>query len=753
MSGDALITWERRWIPFAGATPAITGLLVLLGWYLHQVALIQIAPLFAPMQRNTAFGLALCGCGLILCRGQAPWRTCGEFFGLTAGTVGLLTLIEYGFALDFGIDQLLGPGIVLTKVPFPGRMAPLSAVSFMLVSAAMVLGRDKAPSQWKTVSLALAATITGAIAVACLFSFILGATATFDWTQVTWMAPSTAACFLLLASAHILRAAVLTRAARPLLPTGAPTVAFWVPLCAFIGAGTILISLMQGALSGEFTEHGALPLFGFLGAIALTLTLTLLVPMDLKHKIASGVGMALAAMVLTGIFSYRTMRLSEASETWVSNARPVLNAIHAMLTDFSRAEAGYRGYMWTSDPEELQVWRRGVERTRLDLRELHTFTADNPLQQRNLQQAEACTNDTIAEIQSRIDFQQEHGGHSGLDAFGRARGWNTLEPVRMALTVMRNEEHRLLQEKIATAERNSQRTKVVVILGDGMALLFLAVATVVTIMAIRERRKTLDEIRRLNAELETRVAERTAELTASNHELEAFTYTAAHDLRAPLRHMHGFVNILRQDWYDKLDDDARGCLDKISASSRDMGALLDDLLNFSRLGRTALDSASVRLANLVERIRQELEPQSKGRTLTWEIGELPEVKGDPTLLYQALFNLISNAVKYTRKRENAHIEIGSTHESPDAITFFVRDNGAGFEMQYVDKLFRVFERLHSADDFEGTGIGLAIVRRVVERHGGRVWAESAAGQGATFYFSLPKGKQHGKARVHSAGGR
>jgi PAS domain S-box-containing protein len=225
-------------------------------------------------------------------------------------------------------------------------------------------------------------------------------------------------------------------------------------------------------------------------------------------------------------------------------------------------------------------------------------------------------------------------------------------------------------------------------------------------------------------------------LTESNRELEAFNYTAAHDLRAPLRHMHGFASLLHQSWYRKLDDDGRHCLDKISSSSKQMGLLLDNLLKFSRLGRVDLQESGVNLGRLVVRIQHELEPESKDRALTWVIGDLPDVEGDEALLHQVLFNLISNAVKYTSKCEHARIEIGSHCGNGNNITVFVRDNGAGFEMDYVNKLFHVFQRLHKSRDFEGTGIGLAIVRRIVERHGGRVWAEGILGQGATFYFSL-----------------
>jgi PAS domain S-box-containing protein len=264
---------------------------------------------------------------------------------------------------------------------------------------------------------------------------------------------------------------------------------------------------------------------------------------------------------------------------------------------------------------------------------------------------------------------------------------------------------------------------------------------------ITERRQSENRIKELNRNLE----ERAQELTVANKELEAFTYTAAHDLRAPLRHLHGFAVLLSQGWHDRMDEDGRHFLGKILSSSKRMGVLLDDLLNFSRLGRVSLQRRRVNLAQLVERVRQEL-PAVEGGSLVWEIGELPEVEGDEALLQQVVVNLLSNAVKYSRKTPDARIVVGSRNDAESTVTVFVRDNGSGFEMQYVDKLFQVFQRLHRAEDFEGTGIGLAIVRRVIERHGGRVWAEAVLGQGATFYFSLPKGKQTNEAaRVRSAG--
>ena len=239
------------------------------------------------------------------------------------------------------------------------------------------------------------------------------------------------------------------------------------------------------------------------------------------------------------------------------------------------------------------------------------------------------------------------------------------------------------------------------------------------------------------------------QLRAANAELEAFTYSAAHDLRAPLRHMHGFATFLQEGWHDKLDDEGRRLLGRILAASKSMGTLLDDLLNFSRLGRVGLRRQRVSLGRLVARAQQEAQPDAAA--VTWEIGDLPDVDGDEALLYQAVLNLTMNAVKYSRRSLVPRITIAA-EPGEAGVTIYVRDNGIGFDMRYVTKLFNVFQRLHRADEYEGTGIGLAIVRRVIERHGGRVWAESSPGAGATFYVSFPAtGGDDGESRIHPAG--
>ncbi len=246
------------------------------------------------------------------------------------------------------------------------------------------------------------------------------------------------------------------------------------------------------------------------------------------------------------------------------------------------------------------------------------------------------------------------------------------------------------------------------------------------------------DVERSKTEVANReLVERTAQLEAANKELESFSYSVSHDLRAPLRHVTGFALLLQKKGASMLDEKALSYLNSISESAKQMGILIDDLLAFSRLGRSEVKKNRINLGYLVKGVLKDFEEETRNRDIAWEVGELPEVSCDGSMLRLAFVNLVSNAVKFTRPRARADIKIGCISEKCEFI-IFVRDNGVGFDPKYQDKLFGVFQRLHHQDEFEGTGIGLANVRRLIQRHGGRTWADSEIGKGATFYFSLPK---------------
>ena len=253
---------------------------------------------------------------------------------------------------------------------------------------------------------------------------------------------------------------------------------------------------------------------------------------------------------------------------------------------------------------------------------------------------------------------------------------------------------------------------------------------------ITERKHAEEMINKLNEELEIKVIQRTELLEAANKELEAFSYSVSHDLRAPLRSVHGFTKILLEDYEAKLDEEGKRICGIISASATQMGELIDDLLSFSKIGRSRLNPSEIDMKKMAKSIFEGMTSPAERKKIKMNIGRLPKAFGDVTLFGQVWTNLISNAIKYTSKNDVSEINIGSKVEGK-MITYFIKDNGVGFEMQYAHKLFGVFQRLHSEAEFEGNGVGLAIIQRIILKHGGKVWAEGEVGKGATFYFSLP----------------
>lgn len=259
------------------------------------------------------------------------------------------------------------------------------------------------------------------------------------------------------------------------------------------------------------------------------------------------------------------------------------------------------------------------------------------------------------------------------------------------------------------------------------------------ILPVLARALAVHRLRLENAALEQRVRERTTQLEEANKELEAFSYSVSHDLRTPVRHIKGFVEVLAKSAASSLSEEDRNYLEMIASSSNHMGQMIDDLLEFSRMSRAEMWRTAVPLNELLDEVLKLVQPETKGRNIVWKIGKLPEVQADPFLLRHVFSNLILNAIKYSRNRNPAEIEVGAKEDETE-VTVFVRDNGAGFDMKYADKLFGVFQRLHRKEDFEGVGVGLANVRRIIARHGGTTWAEAKVDEGATFYFTLPRAK-------------
>ena len=262
------------------------------------------------------------------------------------------------------------------------------------------------------------------------------------------------------------------------------------------------------------------------------------------------------------------------------------------------------------------------------------------------------------------------------------------------------------------------------------------VRNIAVVQDITERKHVEEDIRKLNADLDLRVQERTSQLEAANRELDAFSYSVSHDLKSPLQHITGYAELLNKRASESLDEKNKHYLKVITDSTIRMGRLIDDLLSFSRMGRTEMLKKKTNLDSLVKEILRDFQADARSKNIDWKTGPLPEVYGDSAMLRQVFVNLISNAFKFTGNCDEAVIEIGSTIGENGEVCVYVKDNGVGFDMKYVDKLFGIFQRLHSSKEFEGTGIGLANVRRIIHRHGGRVWAEGKVGEGATFYFTL-----------------
>jgi CHASE3 domain sensor protein len=437
-------------------------------------------------------------------------------------------------------------------------------------------------------------------------------------------------------------------------------------------------------------------------------------------------GFALSFVVLGGLLGMTIwvgVAESRAADS-VSHTREVQSQLTLLLSTLQDAETGQRGYLLTGLDEYLEPYE-SAERT-IDgvAAELRSLTADNPRQQEQLDVIEPFITEKFDELGETISLLTSDGVDAALDVVTTGRGKIVLDTIRALVVSMQAEEDGLLEVRQDATSR--LRALNLATQGVGIVLVVL-----IAVLIVRNASHNVAVRRRA----ETALIRRSQDLETANSELEAFSYSVSHDLRAPLRSMGGFSQALIEDYGDQLDGEAQDYLQRIGASSRQMGQMIDDILALSRSTRQELTREKVDLSAYVEAIIGDLRNRDPDRRVTVEIEPNLTVWGDARLLRSVLDNLLNNAWKFTSKKDGARIEFGASSMGNERV-YFLRDNGAGFDMAYVDKLFGIFQRLHAATDFEGNGVGLATVVRLVGRHGGRVWAEGEANKGATFYFTI-----------------
>jgi signal transduction histidine kinase len=655
----------------AGILAVLIGGLAIAGWLANVPVLTSLSPLWVTMKINTAVAVVLSGTSLLLLTHPTPTRVpLGVLLASCVLVLGGLSLAEYLFAQDFGIDQLLVTDAASSPgTSSPGRMSTVSASSFVLLSTALLvsaLAHPVALGHTITAALATSVSMMGALALA---GYITDVGLGYQWWNYTGTSVQSATCFVLL------------------------------------GLGTL----------------------GWVRRTART-------PWALGRGISAGFIGASALIVMTSSSSYHLIDAFADADRRALVSQRRLNELHDLAA--LDIQAFQRGYFLTGDTAQLTKY----DETRRSLQALIdavlAATTGIPRQHDRAVEVAALAAERVAWTDETIRIFQREGLAATQAKLTEGTGVRLSDRIRLLLADMVRDEQASLQRLQTESAALATTTLLFLPLTAFLSLAILALQFFALNAGYAERRRAEEALRTLNGELEERVGQRTAELETANKELEAFAYSVSHDLRAPLRHVHGYVEMLTRDTAGLLTEKPRRYLKTIADASSEMGDLIDDLLAFSRMGRSEMSATTVDLDRLVEEVIAGMEMTTRDRQIRWTRGPLPRVVGDAQMLRQALANLLDNAVKYTRIREVAEIELGCNGAEHGRSIFFVRDNGVGFDAAYAHKLFGVFQRLHRAEDFEGTGIGLATVQRIIARHGGRTWAESTLDHGATFYFTL-----------------
>ncbi len=486
--------------------------------------------------------------------------------------------------------------------------------------------------------------------------------------------------------------------------------------------------------------------------------------MTFKNKIVAGFGTALAMLIFVGVLSYRSMVQNGEDRRWVAHTHEVLEDIEGLLTELDDAETGQRGYVITGEDVYLGPYNDAVGRVPQDLKKLRELTFDNPVQQHSLDQLGPLVASKLAELQKVIDTRRQKGAGAAVEGVREGLGKRTMDEIRVVVAGTKREEERLLAQRSSELDANSRRTRTVIVIGNALAFLFLSLACVVIGREMSQRRRAEDDVRHLNSDLERRVAERTAELAErardlarSNGELQQFAYVASHDLQEPLRMVASFTQLLAKRYKDKLDDDAREFITFAVDGAMRMQTLISDLLSYSRVGTQGKPFERTECDSVLDRALSGLRLAIKDAGAVIKHDPLPAVLADPVQLSQLFQNLVTNAIKF-RATKAPHVQI-SAEKDGDDWKISVRDNGIGISPEHADRIFVIFQRLHTKTEYPGTGIGLAICKKIVERHGGRIWVEPSPGGGSTFCFTIPATEttqpdrgEHHELRVPAATG-
>jgi PAS domain S-box-containing protein len=761
---------------------ALIAVATLIGWVFHVEHLLRWGHTLS-MRFNTALCLLVASVALWLVRSglgppkhHAIARVCGAFIG----TIALLSMAEDIFHVNLRIDPLFC-GRTISALQ-PGRMALLTALSLTLAAVYFVSIRsERRPLVWTA---QIATMVASLVAQWSIVDVLLRE------DSGTGVAPNTACALLLLCLGMFLVPA----------PSGLLS-----PLARNTSGGRVLRRLIPAAVIApiplgwirwRLSESGALDSRSGMVLLITCCTAALLavaiwtanaidaIDSDrerLRDEMTAFFRVPLDSLLAVIGFDGHFRRISSSWERIIGisekeiMSRPYLDLVHpddrpatmacaqsiasgnpatAFENRYRTADGSYRWLSWNVIPTEKQV--------------MYAIAED--ITERKRMESELREN--AERLRLLFDALREHAV-CAMDLEGRVVSWNTggerltgygQEIIGRPISVLYPPE--VPAETLSVELASAVAHDVIVQRGwrvrkDGSRFLsegYVApirddagnVTRFVKIVHdVTERAAAEDKVRHMNDELEERVKQRTEELASSNRELEAFAYSVSHDLRAPLRHLDGFLALLRRRAYAQLDTSARHYVDATMEASRRMGTLIDELLQFSRLGRADIHRSEVDLNDVINEIRRELLPEMAKRSIRWNLEPLPHVSADRAMLRQVLQNLIDNALKFTRPRTEAVIAVTAEMAPDRSAMITVSDNGVGFDMQYYDKLFGVFQRLHSEDEFEGTGIGLANVRRIVERHGGRVWAESEVEKGAAFHFTLPCIKTNAKRKDHA----